>query len=319
MFLDFPAICCICLEELHGARRRLALECGHVLHNDCVAEMRRRSVWGRCPLCRTASHELRTAHSLVEEAVIHYIRHCYAEAGRLVQEALLIKEDDPRAQALLGDLLRRGLGVPKDLNRARELYQAARFQGFSEASLALGSLNKELGHLSEAEAFFFEGFEAGNMKAIIHLALLYKCSGQRTLAMSWFEYGRNLGLAEASTGLGVLFKEAGDFGMAKELFHEGRARGDPSATMRLGKLLQRQGNLREAELMFKEAREGGDMHAASCLGSLYQARGQLSDARTLFQESCAAGDLQGSLKLSQLEGQEDWEVSNALHSSGGLS
>ena len=51
--------CCICLDSLDAeGLGRQCLPCGHVMHENCVAELRRRGASGRCPLCRQSHEDL---------------------------------------------------------------------------------------------------------------------------------------------------------------------------------------------------------------------------------------------------------------------
>ena len=59
------------------------LPCGHVMHESCDTEMRRRGASARCPLCRAAyPEELMTVQDMVDKAVDHFLGGSFEEAHR---------------------------------------------------------------------------------------------------------------------------------------------------------------------------------------------------------------------------------------------
>jgi uncharacterized protein len=61
----------------------------------------------------------------------------YAEAARVIRAA---KQGDPRAQAYLGYMYERGIGVPQHFMLAAKWYRCAAEQGHGNAQFALGLL-----------------------------------------------------------------------------------------------------------------------------------------------------------------------------------
>ena len=80
--IDFAeGSCCICLDSLDvGGRQRLS--CGHVLHENCVMEMRRHGASGRCPICRKVGEDLTPVQLLIDKAVAYYLQGSFSEAFR---------------------------------------------------------------------------------------------------------------------------------------------------------------------------------------------------------------------------------------------
>ena len=64
--------CCICLESSNkeGLGRQY-LPCGHVMHELCVMELRRKGVSDRCPVCRQSHSDLTPVQDLMDRAALH--------------------------------------------------------------------------------------------------------------------------------------------------------------------------------------------------------------------------------------------------------
>lgn len=81
----------------------------------------------------------------------------YAAALAILQP--LVAKGHPRAETVLGVMTERGLGLPKDLKRAVELYRAAAEQGFAPAIHNLGgSYQDGIGGLAVDEAIAREWY-----------------------------------------------------------------------------------------------------------------------------------------------------------------
>merc|ERR1719375_583109 len=163
--------CGICLLEFdtkEGAGE--VAKCGH-LHvrcNDC------RVGWGastRCKECRVQTVFLTPEQEFWEEAVIAWIRGHYEECYEPAQKALESDPDDVRKNRMAGDLLYEGLGVEKDMEKAKAHYEIAmkgddeHSEHSSHAAFRIGCILQALMRWEEALPVLEEAEEMGDEDA----------------------------------------------------------------------------------------------------------------------------------------------------------
>lgn len=114
-----------------------------------------------------------------------YQRGLYVTAFVAATERLEDDPDDAAAMTLIGELYRQGLGLPRDLSRAREWYELAASRGDPNAEFALGemilqamdsgdenSTEADPALIDEARGHFLRAAQAGHVEAAHALALL---------------------------------------------------------------------------------------------------------------------------------------------------
>ncbi|CAE8623806.1 unnamed protein product, partial [Polarella glacialis] len=208
-----PDTCCICLESLDSpGRGRQALSCQrrHMLHEDCVTEMRRHGASGHCPLCREELGGLEPFQVLLDRANLCYMRASYDEAYRLASEVHDLDSENPDAAAFLGFLMVQGHGVTKDLTQAEALFRTASSQGHLPATSYLAILLEERGDLQEAEALFRTASSQGHLEATSNLAILLEERGDLQEAEALFRTASSQGHLPATSNLAFLLEKRGD-------------------------------------------------------------------------------------------------------------
>merc|ERR1719162_2918923 len=126
--------CCICLESLEKpGLGRQTLACGHMMHENCVTQMRRKGASGQCPICCEASPDLMPVQVLIDCALAHGQRNSFGECFLLLSQAYDIDPSNVFVSHVLGQMYEDGSGVRKDTDRALELYREAN-NGKNEAA-----------------------------------------------------------------------------------------------------------------------------------------------------------------------------------------
>ena len=75
----------VCLSSLETVGLgRQTLPCGHVLHEQCITDMRRYGASGRCPLCRQVHGDLTPVQELIDEAALRFKQCAYDECHRVI-------------------------------------------------------------------------------------------------------------------------------------------------------------------------------------------------------------------------------------------
>lgn len=160
--LQEDGACCICLEHFGDSTLgRQWLPCGHVFHEYCVTQMRTRGGSDRCPICRERQEELTPLQTFLDKALVHLCRREYVECAEFASKALDVDPENPYACALLADRYLSGEGLPKDLQRARELYEVADMGGDLDATCNLGNICMEEGSIEEARKYFMKEGTSG--------------------------------------------------------------------------------------------------------------------------------------------------------------
>jgi len=204
-------ICCICLHGLGTPDiSDEKLPCGHVLHEQCVTEMRRQGASARCPVCRESHPErLLTVANMVDKATQEFLLKNFAESYQLLSQAHNVDSDHDLVNFFLGGLCHKGLGVLKDLGRASEYYEAAHACNLDAAN-NLGILCQEHGDIPKARMFYEEASAKGHLSATCNLADLCEKQGDIPSARMFHEEARAKGHLGAICRLGVLCEEQGD-------------------------------------------------------------------------------------------------------------
>ncbi len=125
----------------------------------------------------------------------------------------LAAEGDPEAQHMLGYMEERGLGGPKNLKRALQLYAEAAASGSQDAQFALG----ELAFLGDgvkkdykrAAGWFTIAAEKGHVQAKVRLGVMHAeglgFEPDRAKAVAYFKEAAELGDAGAQYNVGVAY------------------------------------------------------------------------------------------------------------------
>jgi len=260
--------CSICLDPLADSSAT-TLQCTHMFHAACLAELRLLGIKQACPLCRTPLLQEGGAEQLNEEAAEHYV-----VPFQLVKRGKATWSTLP-AEAQL------------DLETAVTKWCAAAEQGCAEAQCALGHLY-ENGHGvtqsdDEAVKWYTEATKQEDMAAQYNLGNLYfegRGVAQNIEAgVSWYRKAAEQGHGVAQFALGMLF----DSGL-------GVAKSDS-----------------EAARWWSKAAEQGHVEAQCYLGIMYY-RGTgvaQSDAEAVrwWQRAAKQGDKEAQYRLrKQYEG-----------------
>ena len=171
--------CAICLEPLATPGRDCQrLGCGHALHKHCVVQMRRLGASSLCPLCRRQSDDLATVESMFSAAVELYVQKNYVASFRKHSELLDVDPDHAPARFILGWMQKKGLGVPVDLQRARQCYEQAHAAGHAPATNKLGLMHEQ-GRgvpvdLQRARQYYEQAHAAGHAGATFNLGVMHR-------------------------------------------------------------------------------------------------------------------------------------------------
>lgn len=284
--------CCICLSSLETVGLgRHTLPCGHVLHDECVADMRRYGASGRCPLCRESHDELTPVQKLIDQAVLHYKRTEYQECYRLISSAYDIDPANAFTNFLLGKMHLFGAGVRIDRAHAKD--------------------------------FLLEAVERGSLDAVVDLINVYQKDGDDQRSMQVAEQAHALGHVRATLRLGQMHFASGHIDKAKELFEQSYARGHPDAAKNLADVHFKQGNVYEAVQILEQAIGFGHAGAMSSLGMLLCKDTCCRDARRggrLLMQAYQLGDGMAALAIGivykdmgdQHQAIEFWEEARTL-------
>ena len=292
--------CCICLESLlEGGRQNL--QCGHVTHEDCIREMRRRSASGRCPLCRETSHDLEPLQVKVDQAIVYYMQKSWEQCHRTASDVL--DQDPSNADILrcMSELLFCGLGCARDVDRALELLEEQRPAGDPKVLVHLGSLYAQVGRTTDAASLLEQTHRAGNVEGFAALGDIYLQQGRMPEAKELLKLAVEAGYAQSSAGsLGTIYAEEGCFSEAENYLTLALQAGDISASGRLGKFLWDQGRETEAEEMLEYGHRRGDLVASAYLGEVRIYQGKASEAEPLIKAAAQDGVPGAAIQLGKL-------------------
>ena len=145
--------CSICLGSLANASAT-TLQCTHVFHFECVAELRKFGVKQACPLCRTPlapgpeklNDEASLRYMIIDRMVTRGLASWSTlppEAQSEVDAAISIwqaaaEQGSAMAQHNLGCVLQEGCGAPQSEAEAVRWFRKAAEQGFSKSQFKLG-------------------------------------------------------------------------------------------------------------------------------------------------------------------------------------
>ncbi|WP_291844248.1 tetratricopeptide repeat protein [Maricaulis sp.] len=242
------------------------------------------------------------------------------DAGRAgeARERLLpaVRDGDATAQALLADMLRRGVGVAQDFQRAVELNRAAAGQGNAMAHNALGQAYASgLGVAADRDQALFHLREAAESGAPAYqvdygLALEDGLGGTADPAGAarWYEEAAGQGFAPAMTSLGVLYYEGRgverDTVEAIAQFRAAAELGDARAQNNLGLILVRgeevERDYEAAFALFQAAVDQGLEEAFGNLSVMYANGFGVATSETEAARLLEAGRRAGALALPAL-------------------
>lgn len=274
--------CCICLRSLLTAGLgRQGLPCGHVMHEQCIAEMRRHGGSERCPLCRQAHDELTSVQTMYDKALLLYLRKDYHNIVRLLRETLDVHPEHAFGNHLLGKCYRFGYGIEKDDQSAMECFDVARRCGNVNAALLLGQIHYDRGDLHKAQKLFEEVWHTGDGAGALNLGEIYKKQGDIRLAQHFFEeawrWNSDVQVEQsariralAAFKLGFCYNYFADLHKSQQFFEEAlRWNSDTlveestklraAAALNLGNIHQTRGDMRKAEEFWGIARRSGNV------------------------------------------------------------
>lgn len=186
-------MCCICLESLLTlGMGRQTLQCGHVMHEQCITAMRLGGASGKCPYCRTAHEELVPAQVLVDEAKLLYMRGEVEKSHHAYAKVLDVDPSNPYANFAMGEAaLDRG-----DAVQALEFFEEAdrdrtSENDFREVAYNIGLLYSRQGNMEKAVLFYEEASRKGDVNAMFNLGVYYHDQGDRLKGL-WWASGCNL-------------------------------------------------------------------------------------------------------------------------------
>ena len=134
---------------------------------------------GRCPTCRQAASVLKSSLALFEEGPQHYVLEEYEQCLEKMKEVLSLDEDHNEANVLAGELYLEGLGVPTDLELAKDYFQKARSGGDVVAMYNLGILyDCSCLELVEAQKYYLEAHDKGHLQATFNLGVMHHNRGE---------------------------------------------------------------------------------------------------------------------------------------------
>ena len=224
------------------------------------------------------------------------------------------------AQKKLGVLYQTGLGVPKDLTKAAELYQKAADRGNAGAQNDLGVLY-QTGQgvpedLTKAAELYQKAADKGNTYAQNNLGWLYE-NGQGvpkdlSKAAELFQKAADKGNAFAQNNLGWLYENGQgvpkDLSKAAELYQKAADKENAFAQSNLGRLYKDgEGvpkDLGKAAELFRKAADQGNAFGQNNLGWLYE-NGEgvpkdLNKAAELYQKGADQGNPFAQANLGRL-------------------
>jgi len=278
--------CCICLDSLDKTGfGRQRLPCGHIMHEDCVSELRRRGGSGCCPICRESHDELKPVQVIFDRALVYLLQRQYTDCASLCGEVLDVEPHHVLASRTLGDCYLVGRGVRQDLDRAEELYGVARDAGIRDVVFNLATIHEQRGDVRKAQSIWEELRQDGYADAAFKLGMLAQRRGDAQKAKELWEEAHRGGDSDATYNLGVHCAQRGDWKMGKRLMEEAWQRGNANAALRLAELAQQRGDLQGSQRLWEDARHGGNAEAAFQLAGLCQQRGDMRNAEILWEGS----------------------------------
>lgn len=232
-----------------------------------------------------------------------------ANVGKMYEKAM--EDENPRAMYKLAFYYKYGKGgIPKNLNRARELFQKASDLGDRDAmyGLACCYIRGEgiLQDLNKAEFWLQRAAEKGNAYAMHVLALFWEWGIERQEdldnAISWYERAGNFGDADAIYRKGRVLRRVGDVRWYDYIV---RAAEKGSADAIAVVLYNRPwSNLK----MYRQAVELGHPEAVR----LYVERFGGDMKEELYEQAAEDGHVSAMVKLVQLEVNPDKWLSEAI-------
>lgn len=182
---------------------------------------------------------------LLDQAIRHYrgdgVPRDLEKSLSLCQQAYAV--GDAEAARFLGTFYEDGVGVDRDLDRARELYAEAADNGFVLANYSLGNLLFRQQQYDEALARWAQGAEAGDAYSIVSLGLCFQEGAvvERDIeeAIRLYQHAAEAGNSEAIIRLAILYRDGigveADAGKMNELLLQAKELNHPFAWYELGR------------------------------------------------------------------------------------
>jgi len=255
--------CSICMDSLIGAPTT-ALQCTHVFHVTCVAEIRQLGVKQACPLCRTPLPP--GSEELADEA-----------ARRFMMVSRLVSRGEASWSAL-------PTAAQRDVDAAFAAWQAAAEKGDDLSQFNLGVMLRYgqgvVRNDVEAARWWRKAAEQGNADAQCSLGVMYQnglgVKQSDKEAARWFKKAAGQGDADAQYNLGCLFEEGRGVAQsdieAAHWFKESALKGEAKAQYNYGFCLKDgcgvAQNVEEGARWMRKAAEQGLAEAQFIMGYL---------------------------------------------------
>ena len=254
-----------------------------------------------------------------------FAQQLYVSAGKDYYRALQFKPDNPAAQAALGNLHFRGLGVAREPELALQLLSQAAHRGHIGArfQVAIAELNG-VGtpqDLDSARRWLLSLADQGHSEALVHLGRSYRAEltdqPDPEAAQRWYQRAWTAGDAEGLLGLAFMHKR-GEFGEADptralELLQQAASAGSGPAQVSLGHM-HLTGDLvaqdpAAAVALFRQAAELHTPASYLWLGHVYHAgvgvEANAAAARDWYRQAASAGLGEAQTRLTYLLLQSD--------------
>jgi TPR repeat protein len=188
---------------------------------------------------------------------------------------------DPEAQNSVGEMYARGLGVPKDPEKALQWFRKSAEQGNARAQANLGAMHeKGLGvpqDKAESVKWFEKAAAQGHPGAQYHLGeILMGGLGVRRdpkTAVQWFLKAAEKGHSRAQNNLGILYSEGrgvdADPEQAMTWFLKAAEQHNAMAQFNLGREYARKKDMAQAVPWYRKAAMQGNLEAQLTLAHLF--------------------------------------------------
>jgi len=292
-------ICPVCQEDLVlPAFGRQTLQCGHVLHERCVTQMRRMGSSGRCPVCRRTDDDLTPLQQLLEDGISLFHLGQYSSA----LDTLMKAQSVDAGNVVVMDALAMCFSKQGNQERAAELYDEAWRGGRVEAAFNHGVMMEQQGDLVKAQELYQKASDAGDADAAFNLSGVFLRQGQLGKSVVAAKLAYQRGYPFAVVRLGFIYRKLGDFFAAVDCYAEAHRSGNIDGTYNLGLCLEKIGDVEAALEVFEDGHLSGDLQCTCCLSQLCVELGDYDHAYELLMTARQRGSIEAICQLGVLCG-----------------
>lgn len=188
----------------------------------------------------------------------------------------------------------------KKYKQAESFYLQAIEKGQVNALNHLANLYREQGKNAEAESWYLQAIEKGQVKTLYNLAHLYGYQGKIVEEESWYLKSVGKGDVDALYNLAILYHDQGKNAEAESLYLQAIEKGDVDAFYNLANLYSDQGKNAKAESLYLKAIEKGDVIALNNLAVLYNKQGKNAKAESYYLKAIEKGVIGALNNLANL-------------------